>query len=818
MALEKLDEKRLFVTRSLCFESLYVFTRWMFRERRGYQWTQAKHHELICDALERVFNGETKRLIINIPPRYSKTEIAVVNFIAWAMGRVPDCEFIHASYSATLAVNNSVQIRNLVQHEAYRAIFPDVELASESSHHWKTTAGGVMYATGAGGTITGFGAGKHREGFGGCFPVWQKVVTDLGDVDFSEIQQSEKQVCALSYNEQTGLAEYQPIDTFWINPENDIYSVILSDGSVFECTANHKVLTADGYKEVIDLTEDSTLVSLSNVFDLVDGNSKHISDFSPAYTSVVDNPDFFWRVFLFMLPVGIRQVLRNALPCFTRFDLPDYAAADPESFREGCGVIGAGKYGENVITRKFCAGASFEKRECSVLNSILHIVGFATIGEILKSVVMGVSVQVSAFFADSTRADECFQDKLVNIFCDYLRLERDVHPEIPFTIFAGLEEFLRDLIRTALSVYCSRMAFHSAETTDGVDAFKPFNRKPLFVGKVAHVSKTFCLEIRNNHNFILSQSKAIVSNCIIIDDPHKADEARSEVRRQNVIDWFQNTVESRKNSPDTPIILIMQRLHEKDLAGWLLDGGNGEEWEHLCLPAIQDDGTALWPEKHDIETLRRMEQAAPYVFAGQYLQKPAPPDGGTFKPDNLQFVKALPAGNIRWVRAWDLASTANDGDYTAGGRLGVTEDGRYIIANIVRGQYGADERDRILRNTAQKDGVKTKISIPQDPGQAGKSQTLYLTRQLAGFSVSASPESGDKVTRAEPFAAQVNIGNVMVLDDGTWDTDALIAEMRMFPNGQHDDQIDCLSRAFGELLDTRTGMIDYLRSQVEANK
>ncbi|EMT3146393.1 TPA: phage terminase large subunit, partial [Neisseria gonorrhoeae] len=85
-------------------------------------------------------------------------------------------------------------------------------------------------------------------------------------------------------------------------------------------------------------------------------------------------------------------------------------------------------------------------------------------------------------------------------------------------------------------------------------------------------------------------------------------------------------------------------------------------------------------------------------------------------------------------------------------------------------------------------------------------------------SVSAGPESGDKVTRAGPFAAQVNIGNVMVLDDGTWDTDALIAEMRMFPNGRHDDQIDCLGRAFGELLDTRTGMIDFLRSQVEAVK
>lgn len=72
---------------------------------------------------------------------------------------------------------------------------------------------------------------------------------------------------------------------------------------------------------------------------------------------------------------------------------------------------------------------------------------------------------------------------------------------------------------------------------------------------------------------------------------HKADEARSDVMRQNVIDWFQNTVESRKNDPkNTPIIVIMQRLHEDDLAGWLLDGGNGEEWEHLNLPAIQDDG------------------------------------------------------------------------------------------------------------------------------------------------------------------------------------------------------------------------------------
>ena len=159
-----MEQGHINAARLKSYGSLYMFTRWMFYQRRGYIWQRANHHALICNALERVFNGETKRLIINIPPRYSKTEIAVVNFIAWAMGCVPDCEFIHASYSATLAVNNSVQIRNLVQYEEYRAILPDLALASESSHHWKTTAGGVMYATGTGARLPALARANTARG------------------------------------------------------------------------------------------------------------------------------------------------------------------------------------------------------------------------------------------------------------------------------------------------------------------------------------------------------------------------------------------------------------------------------------------------------------------------------------------------------------------------------------------------------------------------------------------------------------------------------------------------------------------------------
>ncbi|MES5668256.1 terminase, partial [Acinetobacter baumannii] len=106
----------------------------------------------------------------NVPPRYSKTEIAVINFMAWCFGKNPDCEFIHISYSAMLAANNAFQIRTLVQEEAYRKVFPELTLRDDSKakDFWRTSQGGVCYATGTGGTITGFGAGKLRKGFGGC--------------------------------------------------------------------------------------------------------------------------------------------------------------------------------------------------------------------------------------------------------------------------------------------------------------------------------------------------------------------------------------------------------------------------------------------------------------------------------------------------------------------------------------------------------------------------------------------------------------------------------------------------------------------------
>ncbi|MDX8384223.1 MAG: terminase, partial [Ghiorsea sp.] len=98
----------------------------------GKVWLDNWHQAAICDALERVVVGKTKRLIINIPPRYSKTEIAVVNFMAWSMGLFPESEFIHASYSKRLATNNAYKTRALMMSEAYQAVFSHVTLKDDS--------------------------------------------------------------------------------------------------------------------------------------------------------------------------------------------------------------------------------------------------------------------------------------------------------------------------------------------------------------------------------------------------------------------------------------------------------------------------------------------------------------------------------------------------------------------------------------------------------------------------------------------------------------------------------------------------------------
>jgi predicted phage terminase large subunit-like protein len=293
------------------------------------------------------------------------------------------------------------------------------------------------------------------------------------------------------------------------------------------------------------------------------------------------------------------------------------------------------------------------------------------------------------------------------------------------------------------------------------------------------------------------------ADLVLIDDPIKSwAEADSRGARDALADWYRGELMARLK-PRGRIILIMTRWHEDDLAGRLLR--QDDPWTVLRLPALAeaDDplgrqpGEALWPEWEDAEAISRKRRAVgERAFAALYQQQPRSDEGSLFDMSRITLLD-IPPATRRQVRAWDLAATApapgRDPDYTVGLKLGETETGRLVVLDVIRRRARAAEVEMLLAETAKLDGAQTLVGLAQDPGQAGVAQIAYLKRSLSGFEVVATPETGAKLTRAMPAAAQIDSGNLDMVRS-LW-TDALLAELRSFPDGEKDDQVDALARA-----------------------
>lgn len=431
---------------------LLEYSRYIFKERRGMDLLPADHHKIVCDALEKVFIGDIKRLIINIPPRSGKTELAVKDFISWCLGNVKDCEFIHASYAKDLATANVSETRNIMQHEAYAAVFgsPSFRQDSNAKDFFKTDQGGAVMAVGVGGGVTGFGAGKMRPTFGGA---------------------------------------------------------------------------------------------------------------------------------------------------------------------------------------------------------------------------------------------------------------------------------------------------------------------------------------------------------IIVDDPHKPAEANSDAIRKSTLAWFQNTLESRKNSNETPIIVIMQRLHEEDLSGFLEAGGNGEDWTVIRIPAIRADGSSFWQENSNfaIDKLRVMESSNAYVFAGQYLQLPAPIGGGILKDAWYQYWDILPKMKWRKIYADTAQKTKEHNDYSVFQCWGDDGQGGKYLIDQMRGKWEAPELISAARGFWAKHkaadvpsmGHLRAMMVEDKVSGTGLIQTLSRER----IPVIGIKRNIDKITRAMDAAPHLQAGHVYLPRAENWVRD-FMAESSQFPNGKNDDQLD----------------------------
>jgi predicted phage terminase large subunit-like protein len=297
---------------------------------------------------------------------------------------------------------------------------------------------------------------------------------------------------------------------------------------------------------------------------------------------------------------------------------------------------------------------------------------------------------------------------------------------------------------------------------------------------------------------------------IVADDLVKGrEQAESKLARDRTWDWFRDDLMSRME-PGSSLIVNSTRWHEDDIIGRLLDDPLGLDWIHVELPAvIGDDGKAaderedgdahaLWPEMYPLERLAPIRARGEHGWWSLYQQQPFPRGGIMFDRSWFQIIDRPGTGGTV-VRGWDLAaSTERDSAATAGVKMRFV-DGKLIVEDVVWKQGTPHEVEALIVATAQQDGREVEQSLPQDPGQAGKSQKTYLASKLHGYRVHFSTETGSKELRAEPLAAQAQVGNVMMVR-GPWN-DATLAELASFPVGRMKDRVDAASRAYALLIE-----------------
>ena len=293
---------------------------------------------------------------------------------------------------------------------------------------------------------------------------------------------------------------------------------------------------------------------------------------------------------------------------------------------------------------------------------------------------------------------------------------------------------------------------------------------------------------------------------MVIDDPHKADDARSQVKLKATVDWFRETALSRLDDPNNGMIAVVhQRVHEEDLAGTLIESGG---WKHLNLAAIaqhdeeiqinkdqvvlRERGEALHPESMDLEALKRQkDDMGSAVFSAQYLQSPGAIGGEIVKLEwfKRHWGKMRPQHGDYIVQSWDFAYTVSGlSDYTVG-LTWLYRNYRFYLLDILRRKVKGIELVPLIRNHSFQWNADTVIMEATGPGLLIHDE---LNKEQYGKYWRYDPHES-KEARLHMHANAVEGGRFYLPHEASW-LATFEQELQSFPKGKHDDQVDALSQ------------------------
>lgn len=287
----------------------------------------------------------------------------------------------------------------------------------------------------------------------------------------------------------------------------------------------------------------------------------------------------------------------------------------------------------------------------------------------------------------------------------------------------------------------------------------------------------------------------IYGGCVLVDDALKADDAHSDSAKKACWIYLTETLISRRNSENTPIVIIMQRLSLNDIVGLLKK--NGADFEYLEVPVLDENDESIWPERYSTEALHKLRKEQPAFFAAQYMQNPMAEGGNLFK--EYMFVRgAIPTYFDYTFITCDTASTSKQtSDYTAAGFWGVHGEGdqkRLYLLDLLWDKIDAAQSEQYIVPFIKKHAHQNFIGALIEP----KGHGIYLNQRMPLYNVPMQPPEKvdeffkdrrlDKVARANIVIPQLVNNPIIVGPEIPEDTfEAIHRELMAFPDGEHDD-------------------------------
>ena len=766
---------------------------WCIEALTPFNQMPAAHHRLLIREFEWVERTPGAMLAVNMPPGSAKSSYARF-FAAWWFARHERSDMIGISYGSDLAKSMSQKLQSLIRENT------DVlgyGLKTENMERWETTNGGQYLAAGAGAAVTGFRAD--------CVVGDTKILTDQGVVAIKDIDLSAKPRYILSYDFAKSQTIRCRIVAFARRQSDAIWRIRTVSGRVVEATGNHRFRVRGGWTSAETLAVGDILVSCvrrtGTEEQCRDGESREKGANS-------------------LLRAYMRDPRREPPTRIQGQGLPELRQADGRSNKENYlfgGMLERENYKKGVCfkeARKPCP------KDLRILQSGIYSEGHGRDGRNLQPDMLEPNARIPHDGREQSRlAQWRIPPSTTEAFGESIPIDETLDSGTRWAEMRGLhiseqaacpsyryERFGQSVVESgdALLPMSHEMAWSGAFDTE--------DDPVAMVERVCESTEVFDIQVEGTECFFANG--ILVHNCVIVDDPVKGREAaESLLIRDKIWNGYLSDIYTRRK-PGCRVVVIMTRWHEDDFGGRIL-ARDSARWRVVRLPAFatsENDplgraiGEPLWGDdgygyaKELIDTHAFYErEGATRDWQALYQQEPRPMEGALFKIAKIEVLDAAPNARGAIVgRGWDLAATAQigtrDPDYTVGVKLAKMPSGQYVVLDVFRDRLGPSDVRNSIFNLATQDGAGVKISVPQDPGQAGKAQALSFVQLLAGKTVETSVETGAKTTRAEPVMSQCNGGNLAIVK-GPWNA-AFLDELAAFPNGTHDDQVDALARAF----------------------